>query len=104
MVARDQAEGKVCRHITTRGHSGEVGKCALVALGCGAFQPTNGLCAVAGGARTFEVLEPQQVLGRRVTLHRHGEQNRLSLRAGVRRRREPVGHRGAALDILVDGR
>ncbi len=50
VVACDQAEGEVCRHVAARGHSIEVDEGALVALGCGAFEPLKGLRTVATDA------------------------------------------------------
>jgi len=63
IIACDQAEGEMRPHIATCGHPGEMGKGALVVLGCGTFEPLNGLRTVATDFRSFEEHEPQLVLG-----------------------------------------
>ena len=45
-IPRDQAEGEMCRRVAARGHVGEMGTRALMALGRGTFQPLDGLPSI----------------------------------------------------------
>ena len=103
-VPRDQTESEMSRCIASRGHGGEMGARAFVAPGRGALQPLERFGPVVSRPGLIEVREGQQVLGRRMTLDRHVEQNRPALHARVGRCREPVGHGCAPFDVRRSGR
>lgn len=82
-VPRNQTESEMSRCIASRGHGGEMGARPFVALGRGALQPLERFGPVVSRPGLIEVREGQQVLGRRMALDRHAEQNRPALHARV---------------------
>ena len=92
------------RRISGRGQAGEPGAGAGMALRGGLRKPLDGRRRVARRAGLLEVYDPQQILGLRMALNRHGEEDVAALRAGARRCGEPLGHGGTALDVAAVGR